>query len=64
MTKTTAIIVLADGETYDTVEGASICIISDADLDLLDSGDLDVKELRPIFEMGLVDYTVRNSDDS
>ena len=63
MTKTTAILVMADGETWDTIEGASICIISEEDLDRLDEGDIDVKDLQPIFEIGLRDYTARRRDD-
>ena len=63
MTKAHAILVMADGETWDTLEGASICLITEEDLERLGSGEIDAKDLRPIFEMGLEDYTVRNSDD-
>lgn len=63
MKKTHAILVMDDGETWGGVEGASICLITEEDLERLTEGDLDVKDLRPIFEMGLADYTVRNSDD-
>lgn len=54
------ILVMGDGETWDTLEGASICIITEEDLERLDSGDLDAKDLRPIFELGLCDYTVKD----
>ena len=62
MKKTHAILVMDDGETWGGVEGASICLITEEDLERLTEGDLDVNDLRPIFEMGLADYTVRNSE--
>lgn len=62
--KTHAILVMDDGETWGGVEGASICLITEEDLERLTEGDLDVKDIRPIFEMGLTDYTVRNYDDA
>ena len=62
MKKTHAILVMDDGETWGGVEGASICLITEEDLERLTEGDLDVKDIRPIFEMGLADYTVRNSE--
>ena len=61
--KTHAILVMDDGETWGGVEGASICLITEEDLERLTEGDLDAKDLRPIFEMGLADYTVRNYDE-
>ena len=63
MTKTHAILAMADGETWGDVEGASVCLITEEDLERLIEGDLDVEDLRPIFEMGLADYTVRNYSD-
>ena len=63
MKKTHAILVMDDGETWGGVEGASICLITEEDLERLTEGDLDVNDLHPIFEMGLADYTVRNSDE-
>lgn len=58
-----AILVLSDGETWSEVEGASICIITEDDLERLQEGTLGGEDIRPIFEMGLADYTVRNSDE-
>ena len=57
-----AILVLSDGETWSEVEGASICIITEEDLERLQEGTLGGEDIRPIFEMGLADYTVRNSE--
>ena len=55
-----AILVLSDGETWSEVEGASICIITEEDLERLQEGTLGGEDIRPIFEMGLADYTMRN----
>ena len=62
--KTHAILVMDDGETWGGVDGASICLITtDQYMDLID-GNEDIASINPIFEMGLADYTMRNSDDS
>ena len=55
--KTHAILVLDDGETWSGVDGATICIISDEDLERLNIDEMSVSELAPIFELGLRDYT-------
>ena len=63
MKRTHAILVLDDGETWGGVEGASICIITDEDLERLQEGEIDAEDLRPIFEMVLADHTIRNYDE-
>lgn len=63
MKKTYAILVMDDGETWGGVEGASICLITEEDHERLSEGE-NVSDIHPIFEMGLADYTVRNSDDA
>lgn len=50
------IICLADGETWDTLGGCSICVISDKDfMDLCDNF-VDIKDLTPIVEIGLQEF--------
>ena len=61
--KTHAILVLDDGETWSGVDGATICIISDEDLERLNFDEMPVSELAPIFELGLRDYTLRSVGD-
>lgn len=55
--KTHAIVVLSDGETWSTVDGSCICIISDDELKSLIEGEISTHDLRPIVELGLRDYT-------
>jgi hypothetical protein len=46
-----------DGETWGGVDGASICIISVEEYEALSDGIIDASDLKPMFEMGLRDYT-------
>jgi hypothetical protein len=55
--KARAIVVLGDGETWSMVEGASICIISDDELQALCDGDIDPRDLQPMVELLIKDFT-------
>lgn len=55
--KTHAIVVLSDGETWNMVEGCSICIISEAELQALIDGDISPRDLEPVTELALKDIT-------
>ena len=56
MSKLIPIIVLDDGETYSGVDGASICLISDQDMEKIWEG-YSLKDIDPVFEFGLQDWT-------
>ena len=49
----TTIVVLNDGETYTSVKGCSICVITDEQAEQLESGEIACKDLSPISEIGL-----------
>ena len=51
--KTHTIIVLSDGETWNTIAGCSICVISDEDFNDLCHDRVDAKDINPIAEIGL-----------
>ena len=57
MVNLTPIIVLDDGETYSGVDGASICLVSKADMEKIWEG-YSLKDIDPVFEFGLQDWTV------
>ncbi len=48
-----AIVVLSDGRTWSTIGGASICVITQEELDDLEAERIRCWELNPIFEAGL-----------
>ena len=50
---THTIIVLPDGQTWNTITGCSIVVISDADFKLLCEDRIDAKDIKPIAEVGL-----------
>ena len=52
------IIVLDDGETYSGVDGASICLITPEDHEKLMTEELNAGDLDPVFEFGLLDFTM------
>jgi|1_EtaG_2_1085319.scaffolds.fasta_scaffold22890_6 hypothetical protein len=52
------ILVLDDGETYSGVDGASLCIISEEQHELLCEGH-SVSDITPLFELGLRDFTMK-----
>lgn len=55
--KIVPILVMDDGETWGGVDGSSICIISVEEYEALSDGIIDASDLKPMFEMGLRDYT-------
>lgn len=52
-----AIIVLADGETWETIDGQSICIITNKDYNDLCEDRIPARDLEPLVEIGLKDYS-------
>ena len=61
--KAHAIVVLGDGETWSMVEGSSICIISDDELQALCEGELDPRDLQPIVELLIKDFTPKETSN-
>lgn len=57
MKKHFAIIVLSDGETWETVGSQSICIIDEEQMHGLAEGRIDAKDLAPIVELGIQSCT-------
>lgn len=51
--KTHAILVLSDGSTWSTIQGASLCIITDEEMQALEDGDIDPADLAPLAEIQL-----------
>jgi len=54
------ILINDDGATWCGVDGASVCLISREEYEALADGIIDTGELKPVFELGLRDYTERN----
>jgi hypothetical protein len=52
-TDTVTIVILNDGETYTSIRGCSICVISADEADKLDAGEITCGDLNPIAEIGL-----------
>ncbi len=52
-----AVVFLSDGETWTTIDGCSICILTDEQLDYLSIGDKRPEDLNPIMEISLGDCT-------
>jgi hypothetical protein len=50
---THTIIVLPDGETWNTISGCSMVVISDADFNKLCNDEIDAGDIEPIAEVGL-----------
>jgi len=57
MSKSHTIVVLPDGETWNTLSGCSIVVINDQQFDDLCYGRIDAGDLIPIAEIGLFDQT-------
>ena len=57
-----AIVVLGDGDTWDIVDGCSICIISDAEMIGLLDGDIKPFDLEPVVELSLKDITLKKEN--
>lgn len=62
-TKTYAILVMDDGETWGAVDGASICIVDQNTYDDLCLGREEPDSISPLFEMGLRDYTLTDRSE-
>jgi hypothetical protein len=58
MADTYTIVVLADGETWTTLDGCSICIINKKEYTELCDGYMDPPDLTPIVEIALKDVPV------
>ena len=56
--KHATIVILNDGETWTIVDGCSLAVITDADLQELENGTKEAKDLRPIMEIALRDVTL------
>jgi hypothetical protein len=61
MSKHKAIIVLSDGETWETIDGQSICIITEEDYQDLCEDRRDACDLVPVCEIGLKDFTPKET---
>ena len=59
-TKTHTIIVLPDGETWNTISGCSVVVIDEAQFRDLCENRIDANDLKPIVEIGLNDMTPPN----
>ena len=55
--KTHTIVVLSDGQTWNTISGCSILVINDDQFDDLCNDRIDAGDLKPIVEIGLRDMT-------
>ena len=53
-----AIIVNSDGETWSSVGGCHICILTQEDMLNLEKGKFKVSQLRPIMELGISNITL------
>ena len=61
--KTHTIVVLSDGQTWNTLSGCSILVIDDKQFDDLCNDRIDARDLTPITEIGLSDQTPPADDD-
>lgn len=52
-----AVIVLADGDTWEMVDNQSVCIIPEEQYSLLCKGKIDPGRLNPVVEFGLRNFT-------
>ena len=59
-----AVVFLSDGETWTTIDGCSICILTDDQLDYLSDEDKRPEDLNPIMEISLGDCTPPVSFDN
>jgi len=55
--KTHTIVVLSDGQTWNTLSGCSILVIDDKQFDDLCNDRIDAGDLTPITEIGLLEAT-------
>jgi hypothetical protein len=61
--KTHTIIVLSDGETWNTISGCSIMVISDDQFRDLCDDRISANDLIPITEIGLHEFDVKETDE-
>jgi len=61
--KTHTIIVLSDGETWNTISGCSIMVINDEQFDDLCADRISANDLIPITEIGLHEFDVKENDN-
>jgi hypothetical protein len=61
--KTHTIVVLSDGQTWNTLNGCSILVINDQQFDDLCADRIDAGDLKPISEILLGDATPPQDDD-
>ena len=47
------IIVLPDGETWNTIDGCSICTVTEEEFDRLCKNEIEAEDLKPVAEIGL-----------
>lgn len=53
---TVAVVVLSDGETFSTLEGCSIVILTKDQLEEVSDGIEKIYDITPILEIGLSEY--------
>lgn len=53
------IIVLPDGETWNTIDGCSICTVTEEEFDKLCRDEIGAEDLNPVSEVGLTYYGPR-----
>jgi hypothetical protein len=63
MSKSHTIIVLSDGETWNTISGCSIMVINDDQFRDLCDDRIGANDLIPITEIGLNEFDVEESDE-
>lgn len=63
MSKSHTIIVLSDGETWNTISGCSIMVISDDQFRDLCDDRIGANDLIPITEIGLHEFDVKETEE-
>jgi len=63
MSKSHTIIVLSDGETWNTISGCSIMVINDDQFRDLCDDRIGANDLIPITEIGLHEFDVKETDE-
>lgn len=61
--KTHTIVVLSDGQTWNTLNGCSILVINDQQFDDLCNDRVDAGDLMPLAEIGMADVTPPTDSD-
>jgi len=63
MAETVTILIMDDGETWGGVEFASLCTISKEEYMALCDGLITCGDLKPMLELVLRDYTIKETDN-